>query len=338
MGVTCSFDGRPADEIKISKGEEPLAHLRMRFTSWEEEALEDVLNATDRNVTKAEEMILAWSTEEHPQGTFFGHSHGDDDDGKGLSMGLRRPTFVLDQATQEVLPRASYDATMAKRLSRNLTRRNTKPLKKSESGICRHTFSSNADMAHKHVMARQKSQSLKCSSQVALPRPEYLESDGNFADGVPDGYALTEEDLLSGGVDPLLRQRLEMLSMVVKVMGDDGNCQFRAMSMELFGTQERHGEVRDIAVAHMKKRPEDFQVYFEEEEFDEYLRGMSQPRTWGDELTLRAVTDALCVKIHVITTEQENWYLHYDPVGEPVRELFLTYLSPIHYNTLRPLQ
>jgi hypothetical protein len=33
----------------------------------------------------------------------------------------------------------------------------------------------------------------------------------------------------------------------------------------------------------------------------------------GDELTLRAVSDALGVKIHIVTTLKENWLLHYEP-------------------------
>ena len=76
---------------------------------------------------------------------------------------------------------------------------------------------------------------------------------------------------------------------------------------------------------------------------------MRMPGTWGDELTLRAAADLLRAKVYVITSEPENWLLQYDPPpvhpatrkvvvpgggGSAERCLFVTYISPIHYNTI----
>ena len=71
--------------------------------------------------------------------------------------------------------------------------------------------------------------------------------------------------------------------------------------------------------------------------WDKYIRSMSRPRTWGDQLTLRAVCDAFGVVIHLITTEQEHWHEVYQPQQPkpPFRHVFLAYISPIHYNALR---
>lgn len=342
MGATCAQPARDDRHTEVSMGgvidsaysppaeaaEETLLRLKRTFTGWEDEALEDVLLATDGDHDKAVEMIHAWSCEEHPQGTFLCHS-ANAGEGTQPAWALRSPTLVLDNATKDVLPRISYDATMSKRLSRK-----SSPFKITEKGVCRDLFNWTSEMAHKHVITRRLTR--KCNSQVALPRIEMPDNDQSGEDFLPEKNPSTEDTILHG--DQLLKQRLQQLSLAVQEMEDDGNCQFRAMSTELYGTQDRHQEVRNIAVAHMKKRPDEFSVFFEAEEFDQYLRGMAEPRTWGDELTLRAITDALCVKIHVITTTEENWYLHYDPDDgrEPVRQLFLTYLSPIHYNTLRP--
>ena len=65
---------------------------------------------------------------------------------------------------------------------------------------------------------------------------------------------------------------------------------------------------------------------------------MCQDRCWGDELTLSAAAEALQCEVHVVTTEQENWLLHYGAEEAAERGLrrqcFLTYVSPIHYNAL----
>jgi hypothetical protein len=85
--------------------------------------------------------------------------------------------------------------------------------------------------------------------------------------------------------------------------------------------------------------------------------------TWGDELTLKYCADVFDVVIHVVTSHEENWYLHYDPakgeaerhyakqseervvqlipdaaedgkVGTLRKQIFLTYVAPVHYNSI----
>jgi hypothetical protein len=122
-------------------------------------------------------------------------------------------------------------------------------------------------------------------------------------------------------------------------MVDDGNCQFRALSSECYGTQRWHKAIRARVVDHMAKHSSDFEIYFgDKKAFMEYLNSMKECGTWGDELTLRAACDLLNVKVYVITSEADNWLLHYDPDSshnEPAdKSLFITYVSPIHYNTI----
>jgi hypothetical protein len=78
--------------------------------------------------------------------------------------------------------------------------------------------------------------------------------------------------------------------------------------------------------------------FFVDDEFEAYLLRMASPRCWGDELTLQSVANAFSVKINLVTTTNENWYLNYEPEDSSatvVRECFMSYLSPIHYNTIQ---
>ena len=46
--------------------------------------------------------------------------------------------------------------------------------------------------------------------------------------------------------------------------------------------------------------------------------------------------DSYGIHVHVVTSEQAAWYLVYQPQQAKVaREIFLTYISPIHYNAIR---
>lgn len=186
------------------------------------------------------------------------------------------------------------------------------------------------------------SRSAKGDADVSGWRKEAMMMAGGAASRRSDAMGSSvstgsREEAIARGTE-LLRNRLECLRMNMVSIEDDGNCQFRAISQELFGSQSKHYQVRCVAASHMKNSPGEFSILFEsKDEWDDYLCSMASRGTWGDELTLRAIADAFRVKIHVVTSEEENWYLQYSPKEQlPVRELFLMYMSPIHYNTLAP--
>lgn len=149
----------------------------------------------------------------------------------------------------------------------------------------------------------------------------------------------------------LLDQRILVTGLQQEIMKDDGNCQFRALSYQLYGTQDRHAAVRAATVAHMRRLREEYGVFFIDDEFDAFLTNMAREKTWGDELTIRAAADAFGCTVHVITSDADNWHLRYTPAGmarQPSlatadladgsgagRRLFLTYISPVHYNCIR---
>ena len=49
-----------------------------------------------------------------------------------------------------------------------------------------------------------------------------------------------------------LEARLQNLHLDMLVMAGDGNCQFRSVSFELFGSQDYHPQVRKQAIDHIR--------------------------------------------------------------------------------------
>lgn len=151
-----------------------------------------------------------------------------------------------------------------------------------------------------------------------------------------------------------LNKRLQKLGMVMREMEGDGNCQFRAFADQLFGDQRHHATVRQSAVEHIRAHADFFGMYFDgPRELNRYVSDMSRNRTWGDELTMRAVVEAYGCKVHLITSEPANWYMVYtDENGDHKvtgrmprdgamrssfglgKEIFVSYISPIHYNVI----
>lgn len=150
-----------------------------------------------------------------------------------------------------------------------------------------------------------------------------------------------------------LDERLDSLSMETAEMLSDGNCQFRALAFNLFGSQEHHAVVRAAVCAHMRKHADFYSHFFDgRAEFKAYLDEMGRQSSWGDELTLRAAVEAYKCIAHVITSEAANWYLVYEseqqepadpdiamcpkevPRPKARKSIFISYLSPIHYNAI----
>ena len=101
-----------------------------------------------------------------------------------------------------------------------------------------------------------------------------------------------------------LVERLHSLGLDSVEMEGDGNCQFRSIADQLFGSQQHHALVRALAMAHMRAAADFFGMYFETQgEFEAYLSDMARSRTWGDELTLRACVEAFGCVAHVVTSE-----------------------------------
>lgn len=51
----------------------------------------------------------------------------------------------------------------------------------------------------------------------------------------------------------------------------------------------------------------------------------------------RAVCEAYGIVINVITSDQQHWFMRYEPEAQPKKsmEVFVTYIAPIHYNAVR---
>ena len=92
-----------------------------------------------------------------------------------------------------------------------------------------------------------------------------------------------DSDLLTH--EQRLEQRLNKLKLDMFIMGSDGACQFRSVSYGLYGTEAYHKAIRRKAVQYLREHRSDFEAFLGDD-FNHWLKEMSQNETWGDELTL----------------------------------------------------
>lgn len=311
-----------------------IAKLQDLFPSWEHQALVDVLAAAGGNPDRAASILLRWSGQGTPaprataaavlRDSLSGESATATEGVRARlspvspwqDAGLLELKPQPDAAgPKRVLARPQYDRAIAARFQHKFGGRQLAQIMKV------------ASLWKAHAQAHGS------ESPPFWVSPSAREREINH-----QLSRLSSEARVREGKE-LLRQRCAFFGLKQVEMKDDGNCQFRAVSQELFGTQEHHALVRAEAVAHMVRRGAEFRGLFADGEWEAYVAKMALSGEWGDELTLRATADAFEVKIHVVTSTEQNWYLAYEPdsPGHACgREVFMTYIAPIHYNTLEP--
>ncbi|KAF7818635.1 OTU domain-containing protein [Senna tora] len=133
-----------------------------------------------------------------------------------------------------------------------------------------------------------------------------------------------------------LLDRLQLYDFVEHKVQGDGNCQFRALSDQLYHTPEYHKIVRRQVVNQLKSHPEIYEGYVPME-YGDYLEKMSRTGEWGDHVTLQAVADSYGVRIFLITSFKDTCCIEILPHFEkPKRVIFLSFWAEVHYNSIYP--
>ena len=150
----------------------------------------------------------------------------------------------------------------------------------------------------------------------------------------PPRGAASERDPARGA----LRARLRAFGLAEEEVEGDGNCQFRALSAQLWNDGGRaHGEARGRVVAALARAPERYRPFVADEPWDAYLARMARDGAWGDHVTLQAAADALDARVHVLTSYDDAGYLQIVPHANPraPRTLWLSFWAEVHYNSVR---
>ncbi len=106
----------------------------------------------------------------------------------------------------------------------------------------------------------------------------------------------------------------------------DGNCFFRAVSHQLYGTEDQHGQIRSDGIDYIKKFKNKFQEFLEED-IDAYIERMSKDSEWCDHIIMQAVASARNLAINVIQPKNKELVLK----PQSPREISVGYINGNHY-------
>ena len=135
----------------------------------------------------------------------------------------------------------------------------------------------------------------------------------------------------------LLRRRLDGIGLRENEVDGDGNCQFRAIADQLYGSSDRYAEVRANIVEHLRSNSSRYSA-FVPDSYDTYIENMGRDETWGDHVTLQAASNVYGLEIRVYTSYDGNWERVIRPTddGNIRGAIQLSFYAEFHYNSVYP--
>ena len=133
-----------------------------------------------------------------------------------------------------------------------------------------------------------------------------------------------------------LEERLKKFGLARQRVAGDGNCQFRAVAQQVFGSGRMHRVVRGLVVEELRKHSPRYRT-FVAGDYGVYVERMARSGCWGDHVSLQAAATSLKVEVHLVTSALLDSHAHVivSPFGvQPVREIWLSYLLHRHYDSL----
>ncbi|CAG9326059.1 unnamed protein product [Blepharisma stoltei] len=146
--------------------------------------------------------------------------------------------------------------------------------------------------------------------------------------------SIISQDFKEGREGDFMRILRERDFLIVPVEGD-GNCLFRSVSHQLYGTTEHHGLVRQAALNYLSIEREYFSQFIVggDAGFDEYVSHQSQNGAWGDDIEIEAMSELYDRSIEIYAYANQPMRTFHESYGEgtPIR---LAYHGRSHYNSI----
>eukprot|EP01138_Halocafeteria_seosinensis_P006018 gb/GECG01006151.1/.p1 GENE.gb/GECG01006151.1/~~gb/GECG01006151.1/.p1 ORF type:complete len:346 (+),score=54.55 gb/GECG01006151.1/:1-1038(+) len=117
----------------------------------------------------------------------------------------------------------------------------------------------------------------------------------------------------------------------------DGNCLFRALSHQLYGSEIYHHDLRSQVVNHVKGNEDDFRPFLEDDEpWERYVRRMYKEGQWAGNIELVAAGQVFKARIVVHQVDGMNWEISCGD-GKPERDIHLVYMCGEHYDSVKKI-
>lgn len=161
---------------------------------------------------------------------------------------------------------------------------------------------------------------------------------GDETAGIPESSSSANLNLQAVSYRPAApRVSDAALGFVVREQAGDGNCLFRSISDQVYGTPEHHALLRDRCAQYISvERP-----YFERfvaEPFDDFLARIQRDGEWGDDVEIEALSEIYDCRVEIYGSYGHTLMrtFHEQCDAKRPNPIRLMYEGRAHYNSLAP--
>jgi len=135
------------------------------------------------------------------------------------------------------------------------------------------------------------------------------------------------------------KNQLQQKTLMIKEMGGDGNCLFRAFADQLYGNQDWHDFIRKICMDYIELEKNFYKNYIigGGARFDEYLERKRKDGVWGDDLEIQALSEIYDRSIQIYAYSGEPMRTFHEVNSNNQEPIRLSYHGSSHYNSIKKI-
>lgn len=134
-------------------------------------------------------------------------------------------------------------------------------------------------------------------------------------------------------------KQLRRVGLAIRDVRRDGNCLFRAVSDQVYGTEEHHAHVRKWTCDFMEQNEERFLPWFgdEDQSYGEYVEHMRTDGVWAGHIEIQAISLVFEVNIRIHQCSKPSYTIH-NHAEDDAPAIHMFYHFGEHYASVRPLR
>ena len=180
-----------------------------------------------------------------------------------------------------------------------------------------------------------------------FPSDSELDSDLDYESDSENSLNTYQKENIENIIHTEIKNKIELTEKLSKLglkefeIHGDGNCQFRSIAHQLFNDQNRHSEIRKRACKQLLEKADRYKEFCCTKNYFDWIQYMSKDFSWGDNITLQAISDSYNINIRIITLYQNKSILFINPISQINRnqpkQITILYKPEIHYSSVEPI-